>query len=185
MDIFLHIYNKSMYYINSPEFVNLFINNRFYLILMVVILVRLKNTTYSSLWLSSLVNIPGTILHELMHLLVGAVMNAHPCNFTVFPRKDEDGDYVMGSVGFRNITYYNAIPAALAPLLLLPIGFYFNRYWLPTMSPTTLNYSLYVLLQTIIIENAIPSDTDFRVAFSYFGGVLMYGTFFLLLLFFI
>ena len=82
---------------------------------------HVKYTTYSSMWLSSLVNVPGTILHEFMHYFVGMILNARPCNFTIFPRRGEDGNYVMGSVGFRNVTFYNAVPAAMAPLLLLPV----------------------------------------------------------------
>ena len=81
----------------------------------------------------------------------------------------------MGSVGFRNVTFYNAVPAALAPLLLLIIGFYINRYYLPMMQPTMINYILYVFLQTIIIENAMPSGADFKVAGMYLQGVLLYG----------
>ena len=88
----------------------------------------------------------------------------------------------MGSVGFRNVTFYNAVPAALAPLLLLPLGFYINRYVLPMMPATLLNYILYVLAQTIIIENAIPSRTDFRVAGMYFSGVLLYSVLLIALL---
>ena len=63
----------------------------------------------------------------------------------------------------------------MAPLLLLPIGFYLNRYFLPAMRPTFVNYVLYVLLQTIIIENAMPSGADFRVARMYVSGILLYG----------
>ena len=81
----------------------------------------------------------------------------------------------MGSVGFTNITFYNAVPASMAPLLLLPIGFYLNRYFLPTMTPTFTNYILYVLLQTIIIENALPSSADFKVAKMHFLGIVMYA----------
>jgi len=141
----------------------------------VIVLIRIKYTTYSSMWASALVNIPGTILHEMMHYIVGLVLNARPCNFTIFPRKSPDGYYVMGSVGFRNVTFYNAVPSAMAPLLLLVIGFYLNRYYLPLMRPTMLNYVLYVLLQTIIIENAMPSGADFRVAGMYLKGILLYG----------
>ena len=144
-------------------------------ILLVIVLIRIKYTTYSSMWASALVNIPGTILHEMMHYIVGLVLNARPCNFTIFPRKSPDGYYVMGSVGFRNVTFYNAVPSAMAPLLLLVIGFYLNRYYLPLMRPTMLNYVLYVLLQTIIIENAMPSGADFRVAGMYLKGILLYG----------
>lgn len=185
MDIFIAIYHKFITYFNSPEFLAIFANNRFYMILIVVLLMRLKYSTYSNMWSSALVNIPGTFLHELMHLLVGGALNAHPSNFTVFPRKQANGNYVMGSVSFDNITYYNAVPAAMAPLLLLPISFYLNRYWLPTMSPTTLNYLFYIFVQTVIIENAIPSKTDFKVAGIYFSGVLMYSTLAVFVLFLI
>lgn len=160
--------------INNPEFVYLFINNRFYMVLLVVFLMRLKYATYSSMWLSALINIPGTFLHELMHLTIGALFNARPCNFSIFPKRNEYGEYVMGSVGFRNITYYNAIPAALAPILLLPIAFYLDRYIRPTISPSVLNYILYILLQTILIENAIPSRVDFQVAGKFISGIVIY-----------
>lgn len=144
------------------------------MILLVVLLMRLKYSTYRSFFMSALINIPGTLLHELMHFLVGGMFNARPVNFTIIPKKADDGSYIMGSVGFRNITFYNAIPAAMAPLLLLPIGFYLNRYLLPNMSPSFWSYIFYVFIQTIIIENAIPSRTDFKVAGLYFSGVLMY-----------
>ena len=174
MDIALQIFYKVSGYLQSPEFLQALFNNRFYSILLVVFLMRLKYATYDSMWVSALVNIPGTFLHELMHFLVGGFLNARPCNFSLLPKKNAEGDYVMGSVGFRNIAFYNAVPAAMAPLLLLPIGFYLNRYYLPQMQPTLLNYVMYVLLQTIIVENAIPSRTDFRVAGKYFSGVVLY-----------
>ena len=159
--------------VNSVGFLQSFFDNRFYLILLVIILVHLKNATYKSMSLCALINMPGTILHETMHFIVGLLLNAKPCNFTLFPRRNENG-YVMGSVGFTNITFYNAIPASMAPLMLLPIGFYLNRYFLPNMAPTFTNYVLYVLLQTIIIENALPSSADFKVARMYFLGIIMY-----------
>ncbi|MDD4556383.1 MAG: hypothetical protein PHE89_03535 [Alphaproteobacteria bacterium] len=174
MEILWSLYYKIINYIDSPEFASVLINNRFWMILLVVFLVRLKYSTYSSMWMSALVNIPGTFLHELMHFFVGGFLNAQPCNFSVFPKKNLNGEYVMGSVGFRNITFYNALPAAMAPLLLLPIAFLLNRYWLPEITPSTLNYVFYILLQTIIIENAIPSGQDFKVAGRFFSGVVIY-----------
>ena len=170
MDFLNLMYQRWIYFSTDPEVLATFFNNRFLLILLVIVLIRIKYTTYSSMWASALVNIPGTILHEMMHYIVGLVLNARPCNFTIFPRKSPDGYYVMGSVGFRNVTFYNAVPSAMAPLLLLVIG-----YYLPLMRPTMLNYVLYVLLQTIIIENAMPSGADFRVAGMYLKGILLYG----------
>ena len=105
------------------------------------------------------------------------LMNAHPCNFSIFPKKDLlGGGYVMGSVGFRNITFYNAIPASLAPLLLLPLSFLINRYVLPYIPQTLSSYVIYILLQTILIENAIPSRADFKIAFMFLSGIILYGT---------
>lgn len=168
--------------INSIGFLQSFFDNRFYLILLVIVLVHLKSATYRSMFLCALINLPGTILHEMMHFLVGLILNAKPCNFTILPRKSDNG-YVMGSVGFTNITFYNAIPSSMAPLLLLPIGFYLNRYFLPNMNPTFTNYILYVLLQTIVIENALPSSADFKVAKQHFLGIVMYTALGLALLF--
>jgi len=174
MEFAQQLFNEFNRWINSPEVLSLLANNRFFLILLVVVLVRLKYHTYSSMWATALVNVPGTALHELMHYLVGLILNAKPCNFTLFPKKSMDGGYVMGSVGFCNVRFYNAVPSAMAPLLLLFIGFYLNRYFLPTMRLTAVNYILYVLLQTIIIENAVPSGADFKVAFAYPKGVILY-----------
>ena len=79
------VYYKFLSIINSPEFLRGFFDNRFYLILLVILLMRVKYATYQSMWLSALVNIPGTVLHEAMHYLVGMILNARPCNFTLLP----------------------------------------------------------------------------------------------------
>lgn len=172
------VYARLLSLINSPRFLQSVFDNRFYLILLVIVLTRFKYATYNSMWLCALVNVPGTILHETAHFLVGYLLNAQPCNFTILPRRSVEGGYVMGAVGFRNITFYNAVPSAMAPLLLLPIGYYVNEIILPMMPATLPNYILYVLLQTIIIENAVPSPQDVRVATCSFAGVLLYTVFF-------
>ena len=170
----MQIVGKVCAWWNSPELYYTLVDNRFFLIVLVIVLLRISRVTYRSLWLCALINIPGTLLHELLHLVVGGFMNARPCNFTIIPKRDVSGGYVMGSVGFRNICFYNAIPAALAPLLLLPIGFYINRYVLPLIPMNLTNYILYVLLQTIIVQNAVPSQTDWRIAGMYKRGILLY-----------
>ncbi|MBQ7304559.1 MAG: hypothetical protein IJW75_06580 [Alphaproteobacteria bacterium] len=175
MDFIELFFGKLDAFINSPHTLEMVVNNRFLMIFMVIVLLKFKYSTYSSMWLSALINIPGTILHETMHFLVGLFMNAHPTSYSLFPKKDGYGNYVMGSVGFRHITSYNAIPASLAPLLLLPIGYHLNIWYFENVNVNIFNYTLYVLLQTIIIENAVPSSTDFRVAFSYPLGIIIYG----------
>ena len=94
---FLYDFNKM---INAPDVLLPLVNNRFIMILLVIVLLHLKYKTYNSMWASALVNIPGTLLHELMHFVVGLVLNAQPSNFCLFPKKNSSGGYVMGSVGF-------------------------------------------------------------------------------------
>lgn len=169
------IFSKLDNFLSNPQILSWIINNRFFMIMFVIILLRFKYTTYSNLWLSALINIPGTILHETMHFIVGLFLNAHPTSYNIIPKKDGFGNYVLGSVGFRNITFYNAIPSALAPLFLLPMGYYLNVWYFKNFDITIFNYVIYILLQTIIIENAMPSSTDFKVAFSNPLGVVIYG----------
>lgn len=173
--------DKFVDFLNNPETLKIFVSNRFLMILLVICLLKMKYTTYSNIYLSALVNIPGTFLHEMSHFLVGLFLNAHPTRFNLFPKKQGEY-YLMGSVGFRNVHFYNALPSALAPLLLLFVGYYFNRWFFTHIQINYINYVLYVFLQTIIIENSIPSSTDFKVAFSYPLGVLFYSAVFVIFL---
>lgn len=161
-------------YLNSPQLLEAVLNSRFILILLVVLAVSLKHRTYGSMFLAALVNMPGTILHESAHFIVGLLLWAKPTSFSLFPRKNGDA-YTMGSVGFCNIKFYNAIPAAMAPLLLLWAAYWLNGYYLSHAHITIWSYLLFILLETVIIENAVPSATDFNVALSRPLGILLYG----------
>lgn len=70
--------------------------------------------------------VAGTLCHELAHFLVGLAANARPVGLTVVPRwigrgkrGVGNGHWELGSVTFANLRWYNAAPAALAPLLVL------------------------------------------------------------------
>ena len=65
----------------------------------------------------------GTLCHELAHFGAGLLTNAEPTNISLFPRR-KGKVWELGSVTFANLRWYNAAPAALAPLLilLLPLG---------------------------------------------------------------
>ena len=99
------VYYRLMQIVNSPAFLQSVFDNRFYLILLVIVLTRFKYATYDSMWMCAFVNVPGTVLHETMHFIVGYVLNAQPCNFTIFPRRSMDGGYVMGAVGFAILRF--------------------------------------------------------------------------------
>ena len=162
-------------FLNSSEVLEEIVSNRFILILLVIFLSRLKYKTYNSMFLTALVNIPGTFLHETAHFTVGLLLNARPTSFTLVPKKSLSGGYTTGSVGFKNLRFYNALPSAMAPLLLLPVGYYFDSWLFSNYNLNIGNYIFYVLLQSIIIENALPSSTDFRVGFGNITGIVFYG----------
>ena len=57
------VYYKLQAILSSQTFLQSVFDNRFYLIFLVILLTRIKYATYSSMWLSALVNVPGTLLH--------------------------------------------------------------------------------------------------------------------------
>lgn len=65
----------------------------------------------------------GTLCHELAHFSVGLLTNAEPIGLSVLPRRiprpGQGHNWELGSVTFANLRWYNAAPAALAPLLVL------------------------------------------------------------------
>jgi hypothetical protein len=67
--------------------------------------------------------VAGTLCHELAHFSVGLLTLAEPTGLTIIPRR-KGRVWELGSVTFANLRWYNAAPAALAPLLilLLPVG---------------------------------------------------------------
>lgn len=123
--------------------------------------------------MATILNLPGTILHETAHFAVGGILNAKPTGFSLWPKKVDD-TYVIGNVSFRNLTFYNALPTALAPLLLLWVGYYIDRYFFNWFSLSIGSYLLYILLLSVIIENAMPSPVDFKAGFRHIWGVIFY-----------
>jgi len=74
-----------------------------------------------SMWRIAVLSLPGTIAHELTHLIVGALLLAKPHGFSVWP-KAVGRSWRLGAVSFGNIGLLNGVFVAFAPLLLLPIA---------------------------------------------------------------
>lgn len=114
----------------------------------------------NSLWLYIPFVLPGTLLHELSHLTVGWILRAKPSRFTVIPKLDGQ-ELTLGSVGFNNLKWWNALPIGLAPLLLLPLAFlvitYAARYSLLSLESVGLGY-----LAAQCGMGCMPSATDLR-----------------------
>jgi hypothetical protein len=64
----------------------------------------------------------GTLCHELAHFSVGLLTGADPTAVSIMPRR-RGRVWELGSVTFANLRWYNAAPAALAPLLVLLVPF--------------------------------------------------------------
>jgi hypothetical protein len=65
-----------------------------------------------------LLQLPGTLCHELSHFLAGLLTFARPSSLSIVPRRAAKG-WQLGEVKLANARWYNAAPTALAPLLLV------------------------------------------------------------------
>ncbi len=151
------------------------IDDRFVILVFAVMLIHLRHRAYRNIYLAALVNIPGTLLHELAHLIVGWLGGARPVGFTVWPRAAGFGTYVLGSVTFERLGSWNTVPSALAPLLLLVVAYHLEDAFAGIPGVSWPGFAGYVLLQTILIENAIPSRQDLRLAWRARKGLALYG----------
>jgi len=115
---------------------------------------------------------PGTVVHELLHYVIGFVLFAQPTKISVWPEDRETSGQTMGYVNFANIQWYNAMPTGLAPLLgvfvvlfiagLVPVGF-------------SLSGIFWIWIMASVLSQVWPSQQDWKVAFSSIGGLAMYG----------
>jgi hypothetical protein len=115
--------------------------------------------------------LPGTFLHELSHLIFGILTNAKPNSFSIIPNRMK-----LGSVSFTNITWYNAIPTALAPLLGLVFVSVTAIHSLPVSIHNITAINLLVLLVLSPVAYACwPSSVDWKLSLRgwpvYAGGV--------------
>ncbi len=125
-------------------------------------------------FLVAAVNLVGTFFHELAHYLVGLLLYAKPSGFSIWPKSQPGGGLVLGSVTFTNLRFFNTLPTAIAPLLLIGLAYYVDMHFFSTLDETTATFIIYIFIMVILLENSIPSTTDIRVAFNNGVGVLLY-----------
>lgn len=124
--------------------------------------------------------LPGTVLHELSHLVVAAVTGGRPVGFSIIPRREGGGGgrarWVLGSVTISRPGIVSALPSAFAPLLLNAAAYYLYLHW-GTWFPEDLPHTLLMYLAIYLFSySSVPSGQDLKVALSSPGGVLLYGT---------
>jgi hypothetical protein len=125
----------------------------------------LMNRARGSFWLLSLLALPGTFCHELCHWGIGTLLNGHPIHFTVIPQRREGG-YVLGSVSFVNLRWYNAFFIGMAPLLMLPLAWLLFLWRLGGRPTLGWPEAAMVFLLANLLFGAAPSWQDLRIAAS-------------------
>lgn len=113
--------------------------------------------------LFSLVILPGTFFHELCHLCIGSLLNGQPGHFTLLPRR-EDQTWVMGSVSFAHVRWYNAFFLGMAPLMLLPAAYGLLVWRIAGHPSFTWREGLWLYLIANLVYAALPSWQDLRIA---------------------
>lgn len=116
---------------------------------------------------------PGTLMHELAHGVTGLMLGAKPSSMTLWPKSLGGGRWQLGSVGFTNLTWWNAPWTAMAPMLLAPLSLVLAMWWAyPAWVAGDMGragFALYVC--ATMLQASWPSSTDFEVAFP--GLVVM------------
>lgn len=105
---------------------------------------------------------PGTVMHEILHAVVGFVLLAQPSNFSIVPRRTDLG-MELGSVGFDNLTWYNKLPIAVAPLLAIPIVFIATSTL--AFSATVAGFATVWILASMLSQS-MPSSQDWKIGLS-------------------
>jgi hypothetical protein len=130
---------------------------------------------FSNILVVWIIRLPGVVLHELAHLLTGMLLRAEPDGFSLIPRRRGGGRWTLGSVTFRRVTAFNAVPIALAPMGLLPVACHVYRCWFHWLPVTIANTLLLYAALFLLVCNALPSRQDVRVACNW-KSLFLYGS---------
>ncbi len=122
----------------------------------------------------SLVSLPGTVGHELLHFLVGTLTLARPVKVSLIPKFHRDGSATLGFVKFSNIRWYNALWVGFAPLLALPTAIALVYYRSAEIPPLSLREIAWSYVAASLTYSCLPSRADVEIVFSKPTGLLFY-----------
>jgi len=110
-----------------------------------------------------LFRLAGTICHEAAHFTVGFLTGAEPRSFSIIPRRSGTS-WQLGSVMLTNIRWYNAAPAALAPMLIILIPA-LVAFW---RTRSGLNFEALDIALAFVLApqflSCMPSIADWKIA---------------------
>ena len=115
---------------------------------------------------------PGTVLHELAHWLVALPLGGQPTSLSIVPARTERG-WRLGSVGVRRARWFNALPIALAPLLLAQLAL-FALVRATDVDPGNWMHWALLYVATSAAVSCLPSLQDWKVVASRPFGALLY-----------
>jgi len=81
-----------------------------------ILLGMILNRAIASPRIRAFLFLPGTIVHEGAHWIAALLCNGQPASFSIWPKRLENGNWLLGTVGIQNLTWYNGIFIGLAPL---------------------------------------------------------------------
>ncbi len=123
----------------------------------------------------SVIALPGTAGHELLHFLVGTLTLARPVRASVWPKFHRDGSATLGYVMFANIRWYNALWVGFAPVLALPASLwlvYYRSGQVSTLLPAEI---VWAYIAASLAYSCLPSRADVGIVLSKPVGLLFYG----------
>lgn len=124
-------------------------------------------------WQVALVSLPGTWLHEMMHLIYGFLLCAKPVSFSLWPKRVGDS-WVLGSVGFTNLNIWNSAFVAFAPLTMVFVGGALFQWWLVPayLAGSHIEWLGAGYVVACCFFSCLPSTTDVRIGAA---SALMYS----------
>lgn len=122
----------------------------------------------------SLISLPGTLGHELLHFLVGTLTLAKPVNVSLMPKFHRDGSATLGFVMFSNIRWYNALWVGFAPLLALPAAGWLVYYRSAQIPPLSLRELAWSYVAASLTYSCLPSRADVEIVLSKPAGLIFY-----------
>jgi hypothetical protein len=122
----------------------------------------------------SLLSLPGTLAHELLHFLLGTLTLARPVRFSLLPKFHRDGSTTLGYVTFTNIRWYNALWVGMAPMLALPAALWLVHYRSVQSAPPGLQELAWSYIAASLTYSCVPSKADIAIVFSKPIGLMVY-----------
>lgn len=162
---------------------DLLVNNLFVFVFVVILIERIRRRAFRNIYTAWLFYLLGTFLHEMAHFMVSLLTYGKPESFSIIPKR-EGNSYIFGSVTSTNLKWYNKFLVSLAPLLILPLVYVFDMYYFSYFEDTFYTQLLYIFLIVVLIDNSIPSSTDFKIAFSGYSYVFWLSLIFVLFYFY-